>query len=219
MFYNKEPGPSHYPAPEGSTPSRIDAIYADPRWVRGVTAGYIVRPEEMQDRKGHCRMMVTVDVKVQGPGEGDGYEQESNEEGVILPAPARWAEEEDVDKRQQGVQQVHVEMRRGSHAHWAMGKAANVCGLSRPEGETQTPPKLQQLVANLRKIQQKEAEVGAKGEGADCEEEVAQAKKGVQEARRAVEDQHGRIYQRGLQILNGIWRQPYSTSLCGTSGS
>ena len=56
------PGPSHYPATEGSTPSRIDAEYADPRCVKGVTAGYMVGPDEMQDRKGHCPMMVTVDV-------------------------------------------------------------------------------------------------------------------------------------------------------------
>ena len=54
VSYSGAPGPSHYPAPEGSAPSRIDAVYADPSWVKGVTAGYMVGPEEMQDRKGHC---------------------------------------------------------------------------------------------------------------------------------------------------------------------
>ena len=33
VSYSGAPGPWHYPAPEGSTPSRIDAVYADPRWV------------------------------------------------------------------------------------------------------------------------------------------------------------------------------------------
>ena len=64
VSYSGAPGPSHYLAPEGSAPSRIDAVYADPSWVKRVTAGYMVGPEEMQDRKGHCPMMVTVDVKV-----------------------------------------------------------------------------------------------------------------------------------------------------------
>ena len=66
MSYNGAPGPSHYPAPEGSTESRIDAIYADPQWVRGVTAGYMVGAEEMKERKGHCPMMATVEVRVEG---------------------------------------------------------------------------------------------------------------------------------------------------------
>ena len=68
VSYSGAPGPSHYAAPEGSAPSRIDAVYADPSWFKGVTAGYMVGPEEMQDRKGHCPMMVTVDVKVGEPG-------------------------------------------------------------------------------------------------------------------------------------------------------
>ena len=67
VFYNGAPGPSDYPAPEGSKPSRIDAVYAKPRWVRGATAGYMVGPKEMQDRKGHCPVMATVDVKVGKP--------------------------------------------------------------------------------------------------------------------------------------------------------
>ena len=64
VSYNGAPGPSHYPAPEGSTPSRINAVYANSKWVRGVTGGYMVGSEEIRDRKGHCPMMVTVDVKV-----------------------------------------------------------------------------------------------------------------------------------------------------------
>ena len=75
VSYSGAPGPSHYPAPEGSAPSRIDAVYADPSWVKGVTAGYMVGPEEMQDRKGHCPMMVTVDVKVGEPGDEQEDEQ------------------------------------------------------------------------------------------------------------------------------------------------
>ena len=71
MSYNGAPGPSHYPAQKGNTEARIDAVYADPQCVRGVTAGYIVGPEKMRDRKGHCRMMVTVQVKVVGPGDDE----------------------------------------------------------------------------------------------------------------------------------------------------
>ena len=44
VSYSGAPGPSHYPAPESSAPSRIDAVYADPSWVKGVTAGYMVGP-------------------------------------------------------------------------------------------------------------------------------------------------------------------------------
>ena len=69
LSYNGAAGPSQYPAPEKSTQSRIDAMYADPRWVRGVTAGYMAGTPEMRDRKGHCPMMVTVDAKVGEPGE------------------------------------------------------------------------------------------------------------------------------------------------------
>ena len=52
VSYSGAPGPSHYPAPEGSAPSWIDAAYADSRRVKGVTAGYMVGPDKMQDRKG-----------------------------------------------------------------------------------------------------------------------------------------------------------------------
>ena len=85
VSYSGAPGPSHYPAPEGSTLSQKDAVYADPSLVKGVTAGYMVGPEGMQDRKGHCPMMVTVDVKVGEPGDDEEDEQGSDEEGVRLP--------------------------------------------------------------------------------------------------------------------------------------
>ena len=95
VSYSGAPGPLHYPAPEGSTPSRIDAVYADPRWVKGVTAGYMVGPDEMQDRKGHCPMMMTVDVKVGEPGDDEEDEQGSEEEGASLPPMVKWPEEGD----------------------------------------------------------------------------------------------------------------------------
>ena len=93
--YSGAPGPSYYPAPDGSTPSRMDPVYADPSWVKGVTAGYMVGPEEMEDRKGHCPMMVTVDVKVGETGDEEEDEQGSEEEGVSLPPMVKWPEEGD----------------------------------------------------------------------------------------------------------------------------
>ena len=147
VSYNGAPGPSYYRVAEESTPSRIEAMYADPRSVRGVTAGYVVGPQEMRDGKVHCPMILTVDVKVGQPGEEEEEEQESDEEGVSLPLPVRWPEEEDDDRWQQWVQQQHVEMRRVSHAHQDIRKAASVCGFSRAIWESQTQPKLQQLVA------------------------------------------------------------------------
>ena len=87
-------------------------------------------------------------------------------------------------------------MSRGGHAHRAIRKAANVCGFSRLVVEIRTQPKLQQLLAKLRKRHQEEVEVRAKAEGAEWKEDVARAKKRVQAARRAVEDEHGRIYQK-----------------------
>ena len=75
VSYSGAPGPSHYSAPEGSALSRIDAVYAHPSWVKGVTAGYMVGPEERQDRIRHCPMMVTVDVKVGEPGDEQKDEQ------------------------------------------------------------------------------------------------------------------------------------------------
>ena len=166
VSYSGAPGPSHYRAPEGSTPSRIDAVCADPRWVKGVTAGYMVGPEEMQDRKRHCPMMVTVDVKVGEPGDDEKDEQGSDEEGVSLPPRVNWPEEGD-ERWQQWGQEVHVKMRRGSHVHQAMGSAARVCGFNRQEGESQAQPKLQRLVATLRKQQHKEVEARAQAEGAE----------------------------------------------------
>ena len=187
-------GRSHYLAPEGSTPSRIDAVYADPRWVKGVTAGHMVGPDKMQDRKGHCPMMVTVDVMVGVPGNDEEDEQGSKEEGVSLPPRVRWPREGD-ERWQQSVQQVHVEMRPGSHVHQTTRRAARVCGFNRQVGELQAQPKLQRLVDTLGKRQREEIEGRAQAEGAEWQAEVAQAKKRVQAARRAVEDEHERIYQ------------------------
>ena len=42
-------------------------------------------PNEMQHRKGHCPLMVTVEMKVGEPGDEEEDEQESDEEGVHLP--------------------------------------------------------------------------------------------------------------------------------------
>ena len=195
VSYSEAPGPSHYPAAEGSTLSRIDAVYADPRLVKGVTAGYLVGLDEMQDRKGHCPMMVTVDVKVGEPGDEEEQEQGSEEEGVNLPPLIRWPEKGD-ERWQQWRQQVHIQMRRGSHVDQAMRRAARVCGFSRRVGESQAQPKLQRLVATLRKRQQEEVEARAQAEGAGWQEEVAQAKTRVQATRRAVEGEHERIYQK-----------------------
>ena len=49
VSYNGAPGRSHYPAQQSSTASRIDALYADPWWVRMLTAEYMVGPEKMGD--------------------------------------------------------------------------------------------------------------------------------------------------------------------------
>ena len=63
-------------------------------------------------------------------------------------------------------------------------------------GESQAQPKLQQLVATVRKRQQEEVEARVRAEGAVWQEEVAQAKKREQAARRAVKDEHEGIYQK-----------------------
>ena len=185
VSYSGAPGPSHYLAKEGSTLSRIDAVYADPWWVKGVTAGYMVGPDEMHDKKGHCPMMVTVDVKVGEPGYDKEDEQGVDEEGVSLPPRVKWPEEGD-ERWQQWGQQVPVEMR----------GAARVCGFSNQEGESQAQPKLQGLVATLRKRQHEEVEGRAQAEGAEWQTEVTQAKKRVQAARGAVEEYHERIYEK-----------------------
>ena len=145
VSYSGAPGPSHYPAPEGSAPSRIDAVYADPSWLKGVTAGYMVGPEEMQDRKGHCPMMVTVDMKVGEPGDEQEDEQGSDEEGVSLPPMVKWPEEGD-ERWQQWGQRVPAKMRQGNHVHQAMRRAARICGFTKQGGESQAQPKLQRLV-------------------------------------------------------------------------
>ena len=140
-------------------------------------------------------MMVTVDVKVGEPGDDEEDEQESDEEGVSLPPRVKWPEEGG-QRWQQWGQQVHVEMRKGSHLHQAIRSAARVCGFNKQEGESQAQPKLQPLVATLRKRQHEEVEARAQAEGAEWQTEVTQAKKRVQAARRALEEEHERIYQR-----------------------
>ena len=144
VSYSGAPGPSHYPAPEGSAPSRIDAVYADPSWVKGVTAGYMVGPEEMQDRKGHCPMMVTVHVKVGEPVDKQEDEQGWDKDGVSLPPMVKWPEEGDEWWQQWG-QRVHAEMRQGKQVHQAMRRAARICGFTKQGGESQAQPKLQRL--------------------------------------------------------------------------
>ena len=133
VSYSGAPGPSHYPAPEGSAPSRIDAVYADPSWVKGVTGGYMVGPEEMQDRKGHCPMMVTVDVKLGEPGDDEEDEQGLDEEGVTLPPMVKWPEEAD-ERWQQWGQRMHAGKRQRSHSHRAMRRTARVCGFTKQGG-------------------------------------------------------------------------------------
>ena len=167
-----------------------------PSWrVKGMMAGYMVGQEEMQDRKWHCPMMVTVDVKVGEPGDDEEDEQGSDEEGVSLPPMVKWPEEGD-ERWQQWGQQVHAEMRQGSHVHQAMRRAARICGFIKQGGESQAQPKLQRLVATLRKRQHEEVEARAPEEGAEWQTEVTQAKKRVRTARRAVEEEHERIYQK-----------------------
>ena len=159
------PGPSHYPAPEGTTPSPIEAVYANPRWVKGVMAGYMVGPDKMQYRKGHCLMMVTAHVKVLEPGDDEEDEKGSDEEGVSLLPRVKSPEEGD-ERWQQWRQHVHVKMRRGSHVHQAMRSAAGVCRFDRQEGESQGQPKLQRLVATLRKrLQEDRGEGTGRGSG------------------------------------------------------
>ena len=80
--------------------------------------------------------------------------------------------------------------------HQAMRSAARVCGFNSGKGESQAQPKLQQLVATVRKRQQEEGEARAQAQGVEWQIEVAQAKKRVQAARRAVVDEHKRVYQK-----------------------
>ena len=87
-------------------------------------------------------------------------------------------------------------MRKGSHAHQAMRSAARVCGFDKQEGELQAQPKLQRLIATLRERQHEEVEARAQAEGDEWQTEVTQSKKRVRAVRRAVEEEHGRIYQK-----------------------
>ena len=195
VSYSGAPGPSHYPAPEGSAPSHLGAVYADPSWVKGVTAGYMVGQEEMQDMKGHCPMMVTVDVKVGERGDDEEDGQGSDQEGVSLPPTVKWPEEGD-ERWQQWGQRPHAEKRQGSNVHQDMRRAARICGFTKQGGESQAQPKLQRLVATLRRRQHEEVEARAWEEGVEWQTEVTQAKRRVRTARRAVEEEHERIYQK-----------------------
>ena len=87
-------------------------------------------------------------------------------------------------------------MRQGNHVHQAMRRAARICGFTKQGEESQAQPKLQRLVATLRKQQHQEVEARAREEGAEWQMEVTQAKKRVRTARRAVEEEHERIYQK-----------------------
>ena len=78
----------------------------------------------------------------------------------------KWPEEGD-ERLQQWGQPLHVEMRQGSHVHQAMRSAARVCGFTKLRGESQAQPKLQRLVATLRKRQHEEVEARAQEEGAE----------------------------------------------------
>ena len=140
-------------------------------------------------------MMVTVDVKVGEPGDDEEDQQGSEEEGVSPPPRVRWPEIGD-ERWQQWGKQVHVEMRRGSHVLQARRRAARTCWFNRQVGESQAQPKLQRVVATLRKRQQEEVEARAQAEGPDWQAEVAQANQRVQAARREVEDEHERTYQK-----------------------
>ena len=155
----------------------------------------MVGPERMQDRKGHCLMMVTVDVQVGEPEDDQEDEQGSDKEGVSLPPMVKWPEEGD-ERWQQWGQRVHAKMRQGNHVHQAMRRAARICGFTKQGGESQAQPKLQRLVATLSKRQHEEVEARAQEEGAEWQTEVTQAKKRVRTARRAVEEEHERIYQK-----------------------
>ena len=106
----------------------------------------------------------------------------------------KWPEEGD-GRWQQWGQRVHAEMGQGKHVHQAMRRAARICGFTKQGGESQAEPKLQRLVANLRKRQHEEVEARAREEGAEWQTEVTQAKKRVRTARTAVEEEHERIYQ------------------------
>ena len=206
VSYSEAPGSSHYPVPKGSTASRIDAVYADPRWVKGVNAGYMVAPDKMQHRKGHCPMMLTVDVKVGEPGDDEEDEQGLEEEGGSLPPRVQWLEEGDERWKQCG-QQVHVEMRWGSHVHQAMRTAARVCGSNRQVEESQAQLKLQQLIATRRKRQQEEVKARAQAEGCEVASGSGTGKEEGTGGNEGVEDEHERIYQKVVAHFKATWRE------------
>ena len=91
------PEPSHHHAPESSGASRIDAVYANPKWRQGVAAGHMVREEEMRNKKGHRPLMVTVDLSKEGEAEGDMVEEDI---AVHLPPSMWWPTEGEHDRWQ-----------------------------------------------------------------------------------------------------------------------
>ena len=54
--------------------------------------GCMVGSDKMKDRRGHCPMMVTGDVKVGEPGDDEEDEQGSEEGGFILLPLVQWPE-------------------------------------------------------------------------------------------------------------------------------
>ena len=170
-------------------------MYADPSWVKGVTAGYMVGPEEMQDRRGHCPMMVTVDVKVGEPGDEQEDEQGSDEEGVILPSMVKWPEEGD-ERWQQWGHRVHAEMMQGKHVHQAMRRAARICGFTEQRGGVAGTAQAAKTVGHPEETAARGGWGKGAGRGAEWQTELTQAKKRVRTARRAVEEEHERIYQK-----------------------
>ena len=175
-------------------------------------------PPPEKARKGHCPMMVTVDVKVGEPGDEQEDEQGSDEEGGSLPPRVNWPKEGD-ERWQQWGQRVHAEMRQGKHVHQAMSRAARICGFTKQGGESQAQTKLQRLVDTLRKRQHEKVEARAREEGAEWQTEVTQAKKRVRTARRAVEEEHERIYQKVVVEHERYMERARRTSRYGTSES
>ena len=65
-------------------------------------------------------MMVTLEVRVGGPGAYEEGKQESEEVGVNQPKPVKWPTEEEEETCRQWVQQIHAETRQGYHVHGAI---------------------------------------------------------------------------------------------------
>ena len=72
VSHNRAPGLSLYPAPEGATESRIDAVYTDLHSGHEVTVRQSMGKDELKERKGHRPMMLTLKSRVEGPGDEEG---------------------------------------------------------------------------------------------------------------------------------------------------